>query len=89
MSRRLLPREIPESYAWFYPKLTSGRNQIMATATFKPSAELKSFNPVGGISWLIAFEPLAAAMVPQSRSNQGDVLGLGPEDKGFSKFMKC
>lgn len=71
----------------------------MATATFKPSLDLmleffdlantyfNSFNPDGGITWLLTFEPLAAAMVPSSRSNQKDVLGLGPEDNGFSTFI--
>jgi hypothetical protein len=75
------------------------RNQIMATATFRPSLALmneffdladayfKSFNPTGGITWLLTFEPLVAAMVPSSRGNQDDVLGLGPEDNGFSKFL--
>jgi hypothetical protein len=44
---------------------------------------------MGGITWLLTFEPLVAAMVPSSRSSssQGNVLGLGPEDKGFSKFI--
>lgn len=77
------------------------RNQIMATATFKPSLTLMlefydianeffaSFDLTGGITWLLTFEPLVAAMVPSSRSSssQGNVLGLGPEDKGFSKFI--
>lgn len=68
----------------------------MATATFKPSLALMleffdmanefftSFNPDGGITWLLTFEPLVAAML---RSNQDDVLGLGPGDNGFSEFM--
>ena len=71
----------------------------MATATFKPSLPLMlsffdlandfftSFNPVGGITWLLTFEPLVAAMVPKSRGNQDDVLGLGPGDNGFSEFI--
>lgn len=72
----------------------------MATATFKLSLDLmleffdlantyfNSFNPDGGITWLLTFEPLAAAMVPSSKNSQRDVLGLEPEDKGFSKFIE-
>ena len=72
----------------------------MATATFKPSLPLMlefydianeyftSFNLTGGITWLLTFEPLVAAMVPSSKNNQKNVLGLGPEDRGFSEFMQ-
>lgn len=73
----------------------------MATATFKPSLPLMlefydianeyftSFNLTGGITWLLTFEPLVAAMVPSSgsESSRENVLGLGPEDKGFSKSI--
>lgn len=76
-------------------------NQIMATVAFKPSLDLmlefydlandyfSSFNLVGGITWLLTFEPLAAAMLPKLRINQDSVLGLGPEDNGFSKFTNA
>ncbi|KFZ10746.1 hypothetical protein V502_07954 [Pseudogymnoascus sp. VKM F-4520 (FW-2644)] len=80
---------------------TPPTNQIMATATFKPSLALMlefydlanefftSFNPVGGITWLLTFEPLVAAMVPKSRGNQDDVLGLGPGDNGFILLLSA
>ncbi|KFY45217.1 hypothetical protein V494_01076 [Pseudogymnoascus sp. VKM F-4513 (FW-928)] len=80
---------------------TAASNQIMATATFKPSLELmlefydvadayfNSFNVTGGITWLLTFEPLAAAMLPRSRGSQGDVLGLGPEDNGFILLLSA
>ncbi|KFX86128.1 hypothetical protein V490_09212, partial [Pseudogymnoascus sp. VKM F-3557] len=80
---------------------TAPTNQIMATATFKPSLALmneffeladayfKSFNLTGGITWLLTFEPLVAAMVPSSKGKQEDVLGLGPEDKGFILLLSA
>ncbi|OBT98549.1 hypothetical protein VE01_03636 [Pseudogymnoascus verrucosus] len=82
---------------------TAPSNQIMATATFKPSLTLMlefyhianefftSFDANGGITWLLTFEPLVAAMVPLSRSSssQGNVLGLGPEDKGFILLLSA
>ncbi|OBT86620.1 hypothetical protein VE02_04430 [Pseudogymnoascus sp. 03VT05] len=82
---------------------TAPSNQIMATATFKSSLPLMlqfydlantyftTFNPAGGITWLLTFEPLVAAMVPssQNKSNKENVLGLGPWDKGFILLLSA
>ncbi|OBT74599.1 hypothetical protein VF21_06372 [Pseudogymnoascus sp. 05NY08] len=82
---------------------TAPSNQIMATATFKSSLPLMrefydlantyftTFNPAGGVTWLLTFEPLVAAMVPssQNKNNKENVLGLGPEDKGFILLLSA
>ena len=72
------------------------RYQMFATATFKPSAQLmedifdtlnatlSAFSPAGGITWVVALEPLAAAMLSGSGSAPKDVLGVGRKDNGFS-----
>lgn len=47
---------------------------------------LFSFNPEGGVTWSIAFEPLVAAMLPGVHAHKTNVLGLESAQDGFSKW---
>ena len=68
---------------------------MFATVTFKPSTQfileafevmddfLKSFTPPSGSAqWVMAFEPLVAAMIQNMETN---ILGLGPDNQGYSE----
>ncbi|PTB65129.1 FAD-binding domain-containing protein [Trichoderma citrinoviride] len=67
-------------------------NWLFATLTFGPSSEamldifnalngsLYDFNPVGGVTWNFAFEPLPSVMLSHADATGGNVLGLKPED---------
>jgi hypothetical protein len=45
-----------------------------------------SFNPQGGVTWSIAFEPLVAAMLKGSKHT--NVLGLESANDGYSTYPR-
>ena len=78
----------------------STRNWLFATATFKASAKLMedifdslnltlySFNPLGGVVWSIAFEPLPSIIASYAKKRGGNVLGLSEhEGNGFGQYI--
>ncbi|KAM0217064.1 hypothetical protein ACHAQD_007553 [Fusarium lateritium] len=74
-------------------KDTPPLNWLFATATFRPSSKnmqemfdtlnktIYSFNPQGGVTWAIAFEPLVAGMLKNSKDQ--NVLGLKSAEDGY------
>ncbi|KAF7544934.1 hypothetical protein G7046_g9676 [Stylonectria norvegica] len=80
---------------------TPPTHQMFTTATFKPSAQLMqdifdilnttlhASGAASGVTWVVALEPLAAAMLSNSGSEPRDVLGLGPDDNGFIMLLSA
>ena len=70
---------------------------MFSTAAFRPSASLMgdlfstlnetlTASSPAGVTWVVALEPLAAAMLPASKTKRKNVLGLNPNENGFGKL---